>query len=278
MDNPLLIRRHLSPARRAQLDRACQSGRLTPLLPGVYTPAPTPSWDDLAWAALAARPGGALTGSSAARVSFWPERTDQVVHLAGARFKNPPDWLVASRRTIPAHLVVTEGDLRFTAAPLTILDLAREIGGLAIDEALRRRVTTLAELRVTLSAVSGQSGCHEVRRLLRDSRDQPWSELKREAHRELHRARITGWRANLATRTRLGRLYIDIAFPRERLAIEIDGWAWHSSAAALERDLRRQNALIEAGWTVLRFSQTMLPELVESVRRHQAKFRPSIRP
>ena len=38
------------------------------------------------------------------------------------------------------------------------------------------------------------------------------------------------------------------------MVIEIDGWAWHSDAARFRADRRRQNALVAAGWTVLRFT------------------------
>lgn len=48
--------------------------------------------------------------------------------------------------------------------------------------------------------------------------------------------------------------YIDIAFTQERVAIEIDGFAWHSSPDRFQSDRDRQNRLVNAGWTVLRFT------------------------
>jgi very-short-patch-repair endonuclease len=39
-----------------------------------------------------------------------------------------------------------------------------------------------------------------------------------------------------------------------RLAIEIDGWAYHSDVDRFQRDRRRQNVLVALGWTVLRFT------------------------
>jgi very-short-patch-repair endonuclease len=49
---------------------------------------------------------------------------------------------------------------------------------------------------------------------------------------------------------------IDFAYPEVRLAIEVDGYETHSSPRALQRDLRRQNDLVAAGWTILRFTWT----------------------
>ena len=58
---------------------------------------------------------------------------------------------------------------------------------------------------------------------------------------------------------------LDIAFPEALLAIEIDGWAWHSDPDRFQRDRQRQNALVAAGWTVLRFTWADLIERPEQV-------------
>ena len=50
----------------------------------------------------------------------------------------------------------------------------------------------------------------------------------------------------------LGR--VDFAFPDRRLAIEVDGYEHHASLDAFQRDRARQNDLVAAGWTVLRFT------------------------
>ncbi len=46
---------------------------------------------------------------------------------------------------------------------------------------------------------------------------------------------------------------LDMAYQRLRIAIEFDG-AVHRAADVFANDLRRQNRLVNAGWTVLRFS------------------------
>jgi very-short-patch-repair endonuclease len=47
---------------------------------------------------------------------------------------------------------------------------------------------------------------------------------------------------------------VDIAFRAVRLAIELDGRAWHVASDRFQRDRERQNRLVNAGWTVLRFT------------------------
>ncbi|HEY3096384.1 MAG TPA: DUF559 domain-containing protein [Acidimicrobiia bacterium] len=58
---------------------------------------------------------------------------------------------------------------------------------------------------------------------------------------------------------------IDFAFPARRIAIELDGAAYHSGELAKKRDRRRDNRLGVLGWRVLRFDWdevTRTPEYV----------------
>lgn len=58
---------------------------------------------------------------------------------------------------------------------------------------------------------------------------------------------------------------IDVAFPAERVAIEVDGWAWHLTPDRFVRDRQRQNAIVNLGWTVLRFTWHDLTGVPERV-------------
>jgi very-short-patch-repair endonuclease len=86
--------------------------------------------------------------------------------------------------------------------------------------------------------------------LLRAARHGAASEAERLLITLLRDAALTGWRCGY----RVGRYELDVAFPTERIAIEVDGWAWHSDVERFRRDRRRQNDLVLAGWTVLRFT------------------------
>ena len=67
---------------------------------------------------------------------------------------------------------------------------------------------------------------------------------------------------------RIGR--VDFAWPDLRLVVEADGFAFHADRGAYRADRRRSNALVLAGWRVLRFTWEDVvqhPErVVESVR------------
>lgn len=48
--------------------------------------------------------------------------------------------------------------------------------------------------------------------------------------------------------------WLDLAWPRCRLAVEADGAAFHRAPEALFEDRRRQNALLSLEWRLLRFT------------------------
>ena len=58
---------------------------------------------------------------------------------------------------------------------------------------------------------------------------------------------------------------VDFGWVLERLAVEIDGFAYHSAGGAFQRDRDRQNALVSAGWKVLRFTVSDLRDRPEYV-------------
>lgn len=61
--------------------------------------------------------------------------------------------------------------------------------------------------------------------------------------------------------------YVDLAYPERLIAIEVDGFAFHSGRNAFDADRRRQNDLAAAGWIVLRFtSKSTVEEIVKAVR------------
>lgn len=62
-------------------------------------------------------------------------------------------------------------------------------------------------------------------------------------------------------------VHLDAAVPELRVAVEMDGLAFHDSPAARERDRRRDVALAALGWVVLRFSHRRLTSHPDGCRR-----------
>ena len=106
----------------------------------------------------------------------------------------------------------------------------------AVDLALRTRSATLAGMHEALRLTRNRAGRAERARVLLDSRDEPWSEAERRAHRLLRAAGITGWRGSLPVHVVGHTSYLDIGFRRCPLAVEIDGRLHEDDASLLESD------------------------------------------
>ena len=256
---PLIRRASLTGPEQRTLQSALAAGLVTRLLPGVYAVAGAE--DDLAVRAAAVvawQPDAVVTGRAAARLTFWPGLA--VTHVDVARRGHAPRsrrYRFHERTIDPAHIIESTA-LRVTVPALTAVDLVDELGGDGIDTCLRARAARLEDLWKAFAAHPSRPGNNERRRMLLDSRDEPWSAAERLAHRLLRAAGITGWRANYRVVVSGCRYFIDIAFPGVRLAVEIDGRLHEDDPAVFETDRYRQNQLVGAGWTVLRFTYAML--------------------
>lgn len=124
-----------------------------------------------------------------------------------------------------------------------------------IDRAKQTRAVRQEDLQRSFDRHPGCWGSTTMRVLLRRTGDGAQSELERLAVSLLRSAGIGGFRANLTVRLSDGSAAeIDIAFPDGRIAIELEGYAFHSGANAFRADLRRRNRLMADGWTVRSFS------------------------
>ena len=166
------------------------------------------------------------------------------------------------RRDLAAADVVERHGLRVTTLPLTVVEAAVRRGGgpKLMDQALQRhtQLTTLwnAHLRN-----KGRHGSPAARRLLQAADDGTRSEAERLLVRLLNAAHITGWKAN----QRIAGYEIDVLFRHARVAIEADGFAFHSDAETFQRDRIKQNAIALAGYQILRFTWLDLVEYPERV-------------
>lgn len=263
---PLVVRRE-HPAHKALIDYLLRKGELVPVLPGVHRWADHEETFELrARAALTWQVNGVLLGSSAARLTWWPDMKDETVRIVSATHRTDVPWLVTSRPTIDHDLIVSDKDMRVVTPALSILQMCSEGDGAAISEGLRRRAVTLAELWEVFSGRSRRSQYNGVlRKLLEEARDEPWSPLELRAHRVLREAGITGWKTNVELFIEGRRYFADILFHRERLIVELDGRTHHTHSE-LDDDNERRNALVRAGWRPLHFSSATLGGMVETVR------------
>ncbi|MEV0672321.1 type IV toxin-antitoxin system AbiEi family antitoxin domain-containing protein [Mycobacterium sp. NPDC050441] len=248
------------------VNRRVRSGRWLRCSPGVYFVDDRPLTDSarVRAAVWSAGPNATASGLAAA---WWHEVTrylPEIVEVTIPRTGHHPQrhGITLRRRDLDPRDIVERRGLRVTALALTVVEAAARRGGGAklMDSALQRH-TELRDLWRAHLRNKGRHGSPAARRLLQAAADGARSEAERLLIRLLREARITGWKANY----RLGRYLIDVAFPGHRLAIETDGWAFHSDQEVFQKDRVRQNEIALMGWQILRFTWLDLTEYPQRV-------------
>lgn len=258
-------------ARRAGMSARAIAGRVSrgewiQVHPGVYRPRAIPaSWrSDLAAALIWAGREGLVTHQAAGRLWRLDGLEDGAVEISVRIGRDLPGVIVHRLRPgdRPTRRLV-EG-FPLTSPERTLLDIAGVLpaprAGLALDDALRRRLTTLRRLRRILEVEGrcGRKGTATLRRLLtvRDGAEALLeSALETRLFRLLKGAGLP--RPTPQFEVRSGRRVVarlDFAYPELRLGIEAHGYRWHGGYERWRRDLRRDNALKRLGWVVLVFS------------------------
>lgn len=216
-------------------------------------------------AALWLGPRSTVSGPAAA---FWhgmlPDLRDAPIDmtLPARLHRAPRPGVRIRRRDLAVADRVIVGDLQVTASPLTVLETATRLadGTAFLDRALQRHVR-FPQVLAAYRRMLGGRGSAEAGRLLMAAADRADSTAERILVRLLRAAGISGWQVGV----RFGAWTLDVAFREARLAIEFDSWAWHVEHDRFVNDRRKGNALVGAGWTLLRFTWRDLTERPASV-------------
>ncbi|HEX5016729.1 MAG TPA: DUF559 domain-containing protein [Actinomycetes bacterium] len=244
-----------------QIDRGLAAGEYVQAFgsrPGILMAAGTP-WSHLSatWAALLSVGSPcALMGITAAANYRWCD-PDDVVWVAVPRHrsvKSQPGVSVR-RLQLSARDVVTRNDMPLTAPPRTLADclrfLPRHQASTILDRSQQRGGVDLTAVARLLTPRG--RGTRQARMLLAAADGTAFA-AERLLAAMMRDAGLEGWTPNF--RLRLGEriAVIDFAFVQQKVAIEVDGFAYHSDVERFKDDRSRQNALVNAGWVVLRFT------------------------
>lgn len=166
------------------------------------------------------------------------------------------------RRDLQSKDIVHRRGLLLTAIELTVVEAAVRRGGgpKLMDSALQRHVD-LKSLWIAHLRNKGRYGSPATRRLLQAAEDGAHSQAERVFLSLLKEAEIIGWSANHP----VAGYRVDVGFPGCKVAVEIDGLAFHSNSDDFHHDRVRQNAITLAGWLVLRFTWLDLVEYPDRV-------------
>jgi very-short-patch-repair endonuclease len=207
-------------------------------------------------ALLGAPAGAVLSHSSAAALWGLLPGTDGLLHVTVPRGRG------ARRRGLAIHRsrTLTERDVRVlerlpvTSAARTLLDLAETEAERrlqrALDEALVARLASEATVREMLGRAAGRRGASRLAALLGDPASPA---LTRSEAEERFLALVA--EAGLPrphVNARACGYEVDFLWPEHRVVVEIDGYRFHGTRAAFERDRRKSAELSAAGLQAIR--------------------------
>jgi very-short-patch-repair endonuclease len=244
------------------------SGRWEIVRPAVYgVRGHPPTWHQQVMSAcLWAGAGAVASHHSAARLWGMPGLESDHVEIStisNMRWKGGGVTVHRVAGLVPAD-VGEIAAVPVTAAPRTLVDIAGQIDEtrleIALDDALRRRLVSVPRMRWTLERLGGKgrAGTAALRKLLEARRPglpPPESALETRLARLLRSAGLP--EPLRQHRIRHGSKVVarvDFAYPEVRLAIEVDGYRYHTGKQDWLRDVRRRTELAALGWTVLVFT------------------------
>lgn len=250
----------------ATLNRRLSTRRWRAVRPAVYLVFRHPnSWlQDLMAACLWAGLGSFASHRAAAVV--WELRGIQmdVLEIITPSRVRAPDVVVHRLELTRDEITVHRG-IPVTTPTRTLLDLAGVVEPhvleVAFDDALRRGLTHVDLLEQGLRRLSpNHRGLRVLKRLVSERRRSPATEspLEVQVLRWLRRNGLEPPARQHPVRLRDGTLRLDFAWPEHRIALEVEGYAWHSDRQSWERDMARHDLLVDRGWRVMRITKRRL--------------------
>lgn len=268
----------LSVVPRAYLDLAVRRGELVRLLPCVYTWAGRESVPEIRFrgAIACVGPGAALSHTSAARRWDFPMPAvhDDRVHVLTARNVNHRNagFLVVHRPrgALPEGLVVRRRDLPVVVAVQALIQswsiLDRDQRRALVIDTVRDGHVRARDILAATAEWSQLRGRRELRDVSHDLDAGAHSELEIYGlHRIFRTSRLPPPRHQWELLVNGRRRVLDVAWPDLKLAVELDGAAYHGSQVARERDVASDAALAALGWQVIRVTYRRLRENPDGV-------------
>jgi very-short-patch-repair endonuclease len=265
---------------RATIARRVAQGAWTELNEHVFRLASSPSTQhaELMATVLSAGPDAVVTSSPA--LALDGVRGFDLGRIRVVTARRPARWALPgveeTFRLPDHHRRVVDGIPTATVAR-ALFDFGAGCSPLrlrrATDAALAARRVTIEALERVVDDLGerGRHGTAEMRRVLAERQvayRAPASELEAEFLDLVRLARLPAPDRQVDLGGRLewiGR--VDFVWRQQRIVVETDGGAFHDSVTDRDADERRDLALEDAGWTVLRFSWLDVTRRPTSVRR-----------
>jgi very-short-patch-repair endonuclease len=236
------------------IQRRIASGGLIRVHPGVYLVGHR-AVDPLAYetaALFACRPHAMLSHHTAGRLWKVPVPAGGPIHVTvvGRTRRSLPTVRVHHLKRLPDRELRRYAGLPITSPSLTILDLAgvlrQEELSEALNEARVQRLLTDADLRSTLRSHPTRSGANTLAKLLKSERGPRVlrSKAERIALQVLREHDLEPDESDYP----IGPYRVDFFYRLERLVVEVDGYAFHSTRKRFVHDRRRSAYLASRGF------------------------------
>jgi hypothetical protein len=228
------------------------------------------SWSDaaLAWTLqLTYGVHAHISGTLALRRARWQLPCEAHIVVMADKPHVTLTGVTVLRRSVPGDTPL--GDrLRFVSARDALVDCLTVLPAPAatelLDATLQKRYVRPATLATDIEARLGRGrrNAAGLRHLLERATSGSRSEAEQRMARLLERSGTGPWLPNHPIHGADGRVVAELDFAQVdlRIAIEVDGRAYHSDRRSFERDRSRQNALSIDGWLVLRFTWEQITE------------------
>ncbi|MEU8296005.1 hypothetical protein AB0C04_01775 [Micromonospora sp. NPDC048909] len=263
---------------RHEIDNLVKFGRWMPLAWSVYLVSDAePSRRRLIRAAQLSLgpPAHAVLGTAAELHGIGGLPPSGEIHLAlpgvaakSDRVRQP--GLVLHQLEHPASAIVSLGGLRATGPLRTVTEVILRVDRYpavcVLDSALNRALVSEEELLAVPRLIRGRRGAVAARSYLAEADGRAQSPLETRARLRCVDGKVPPDILQLAVRDDDGCLLGvgDLGWRGPRVIAEADGRAAHDTPGAVFADRRRQNRLVNAGWTVLRFTwaDTLRPDYI----------------
>jgi very-short-patch-repair endonuclease len=147
-----------------------------------------------------------------------------------------------------------------TAPARAIIDVAGEASAIelehAIAEAYALKLVTDRQIEAAIGRAPYRAGVGVLRAELRREGGPQWTQS--EGERQMLKLIRSAGLPVPRTQERIAGWPADFLWPEQRLIVEVDGYPFHSGRRAFERDRRRDQAHIAAGYTVIRVTWRQL--------------------
>lgn len=260
-------------------------GRLQNLGGGVFAVPGTPAtYEQKVIAAVLASPPSVASHFSAMRLWEMGECDSNVIEVCTERTRYPRLRNVVIHRSV---FFLKEEHTEITSIPCasfarTLVDVSGRFSlgqlGRMLDEGLRTNKTTLNLVRRCVAGLYPAPGRRltRIEKLLGERLPQynPGdSDLEVRVLRWIVEAGLPEPVQQHKVSVNGNKFRIDLAYPHEKIALEVDGFKFHADRSSFDHDRFRSNLLTAVGWRILRFTSNSSQEhMIKSIRAALVQF------